>query len=111
MSGLIGLAILIIVALVIVAAVSTLGAVFKILIPLLIWALIGYLAGQIMRGKGYGLVGDVLLGLIGGIVGGFVLGLVGLGFGGIIGTILSGVVGAVLVIFVVRMVHDADFAK
>ena len=42
--------------------------------------LAGFLAGQIMRGKGYGLVIDLLLGLVGSVVGGFVFGLLGLGW-------------------------------
>lgn len=111
MSGLVGLALLVVIALVIVAAVSTLGTLLNILIPLVIWMLIGYLAGQLMRGQGYGLIGDVLLGLVGGVVGRVVLGWIGFSASGLLPSIFAGIVGAVLVIFIVRLFADADFAK
>jgi uncharacterized membrane protein YeaQ/YmgE (transglycosylase-associated protein family) len=72
-----------------------------LLIIVLVWAFVGFLAGQIMGGR-FGPVGNVLLGLIGGIVGAAVLGLVGLNVGGILGYLISGTLGAVLVIAVLR---------
>lgn len=64
--------------------------------------LAGFLAGQIMRGKGYGLVIDLLLGLVGSVVGGFVFGLLGLHGYGLVGQLVTATVGAVLLIWVVR---------
>jgi uncharacterized membrane protein YeaQ/YmgE (transglycosylase-associated protein family) len=73
----------------------------------LIWQIVigifaGFLAGQIMRGRGYGLLIDLLLGIVGSIVGGTVFGLLGLHSSGIIGELVVSTVGAVLLIVVVR---------
>ncbi len=84
---------------------------FSLIIPLLLAMFIGYLAGQVIRGKGYGPIGDILLGLGGGIVGSLVLGMLGVGTGGLFGGIFAGVIGAVLVVYAVRLVHDEGFAK
>jgi uncharacterized membrane protein YeaQ/YmgE (transglycosylase-associated protein family) len=64
--------------------------------------LAGFLAGQIMRGKGYGIVIDLLLGLIGSVVGGFIFGLLGLHGYGLVGQLVTATVGAVMLIWVVR---------
>src|SRR5262249_58869228 len=63
---------------------------------ILIGILAGYLAGRIMRGRGYGLVIDLLLGIVGSILGGFVFGLLGIYPAGIIGRLLVATAGAVL---------------
>lgn len=76
-----------------------------LLLSVLIWAVIGWLAGQIMKGEGYGALGNILLGLVGGLVGGLVFGLLGIGSGGLLGTILVGVVGSIIVILVGRMLR------
>jgi uncharacterized membrane protein YeaQ/YmgE (transglycosylase-associated protein family) len=62
----------------------------------------GFLAGQIIRGKGYGPVGDVLLGMAGFFVG---------SQAGLCGAILVSFVGALVLILGVRLVLDKDFAK
>ena len=69
---------------------------------ILIGILAGFLAGQIMRGRGYGLLIDLLLGIVGSIIGGTVFGLLGLHSSGIIGELVVATVGAVLLIVIVR---------
>ena len=64
--------------------------------------LAGFLAGQIMRGKGYGIVIDLLLGLVGSVVGGFVFGLLGLHGYGLVGQLVTATAGAVILIWLVR---------
>ena len=67
----------------------------------------GWLAGLVMKGGGYGVVGDIVLGIIGAIVGGW-LGatFLGLGVSGInIESILVAAVGAIIVVFASRMVR------
>lgn len=66
---------------------------------LIIGAIVGYLAGHILRGKGYGALGNIILGIFGGLVGGFLFGLLGLGPTGLIGKIISGTVGAVILVY------------
>jgi uncharacterized membrane protein YeaQ/YmgE (transglycosylase-associated protein family) len=64
--------------------------------------LAGFLAGKIMRGKGYGVLMDLLLGLVGAVVGGFVFGLLGLHGYGLIGQLVIATAGAVMLIWLVR---------
>ena len=68
----------------------------------------GWLAGQVMKGGGYGILVDIVLGLLGGLVGGWLFGALGIGAGsGIIGSILVAFVGAVLLVAISRMLKRA----
>ena len=63
----------------------------------------GWLTGKIMRGAGYGVLGDIVLGIVGAVVGGFVMRQLGFaGQGGMIYTILVAIGGAVVLTAVVR---------
>ena len=77
----------------------------------LIWEIVigilaGFLAGKIMRGRGYGLLIDLLLGIVGSILGGMVFGLLGLYSSGIVGQLVVATVGAMLLIFIVRKIRS-----
>ena len=68
----------------------------------------GWLAGQVMKGGGYGVLMDIVLGILGGIVGGWVFGVLGLGVGGgLIGSIVVAFVGAVILVALSRMLKRA----
>lgn len=69
----------------------------------------GFLAGQVIRGKGYNPVGNALLGMAGFFVGSLLFGR--LGQAGICGAILVSFVGALALILGVRVFLDKDFAK
>ncbi|HEY3080691.1 MAG TPA: GlsB/YeaQ/YmgE family stress response membrane protein [Chloroflexota bacterium] len=74
-----------------------------ILAWLIVGAIAGWLAGQFMKGGGYGLVGDIVVGIIGAFVGGFVLSLLGIGgSAGLLGSIVVAFIGAVILIAIVR---------
>jgi uncharacterized membrane protein YeaQ/YmgE (transglycosylase-associated protein family) len=63
----------------------------------------GWLAGMVMKGGGYGVVGDIVVGIIGAFVGGFVFSLItGGGTAGFWGSIAVAFVGAVILIAIVR---------
>ncbi len=62
----------------------------------------GWIAGQLMKGSGYGLIGDLVIGAVGGLLGGWVFGLLGIRSTGLWGSLITAVVGAVLLIVVVR---------
>jgi uncharacterized membrane protein YeaQ/YmgE (transglycosylase-associated protein family) len=79
----------------------------SIIIFLLIGAIAGWLAGQIMSGGGFGLIGDIIVGIIGAVIGGWIFGALGIGFGGLIGAIICATVGAVVLIAVLRMIKRA----
>lgn len=64
----------------------------------------GWLAGQIMKGGGFGLVGDLVVGVIGALLGGFVFGLLGISANGTIGSLITATVGAVILIALLRAI-------
>ena len=75
----------------------------------LIWFLIvgliaGWLAGKVMRGGGYGVIGDMIVGVIGALLGGWLFGLLGISAGGLIGSIIMAFVGAVVLIAILRAI-------
>ena len=78
-----------------------------ILIILAIGAVAGWLAGVIMSGSGFGLLGDIVIGIIGAFIGGFLFGLLGISAGGLIGQIITATVGAIVLIFILRMFKKA----
>ena len=70
---------------------------------LIVGAVAGWLAGQFMKGGGYGIVGDIIMGILGAFVGGFLASALGLGGSmGIIVTTVVAFVGAVILIAVIR---------
>ena len=76
-----------------------------IIIWLVIGAIAGWLAGQIVKGGGFGLVGDIVVGIIGAVIAGWLLPRVGLYIGGgFIAEIINAVIGAVILLVVVRLV-------
>jgi uncharacterized membrane protein YeaQ/YmgE (transglycosylase-associated protein family) len=62
----------------------------------------GWLAGRIMRGRGYGILLDLVLGIVGSLLGGLVFGLLGLYATGLVGRLVVATAGAVLVIYIAR---------
>lgn len=72
---------------------------------LIIGALAGWLAGNLMRGGGFGLLGNVLVGIVGAVVGGTVFGLLGITAGGFIGSLITATAGAALLIYVVGLIR------
>jgi uncharacterized membrane protein YeaQ/YmgE (transglycosylase-associated protein family) len=68
----------------------------------------GWLAGQVMKGGGYGVLVDIILGILGGVVGGWVFGLLGIWpGGGMIGSIIVAFVGAVILVGISRLLKRA----
>lgn len=74
---------------------------------IVIGILAGWLAGKIMRGKGFGLVVDLLLGIVGAILGGRIFALIGLAAFGMIGRLIVALVGALLFLWLVRAIKRA----
>lgn len=67
----------------------------------------GALAGLVMRGSGYGIVGDIIVGIIGAIIGGWIFSQFGVGTGGIIGSIIVAFIGACILIAILRLIASA----
>jgi uncharacterized membrane protein YeaQ/YmgE (transglycosylase-associated protein family) len=86
----------------------------ELAVALISWMLAGVIAGRLIRGEGYSLLGNLALGLIGGVMGSLVLRVIGLGWLGniwLVGNIIVGVIGAVVFIWVVRLLFNRDFAR
>lgn len=77
-----------------------------LLILLLIGAVAGFLAGTIVKGYGYGLVGNIVVGIVGAVVAGWLLPRLGLYTGGdIIGQIIAATLGAIALLLVIGLVR------
>jgi uncharacterized membrane protein YeaQ/YmgE (transglycosylase-associated protein family) len=79
----------------------------------LLWFLIvglvaGWLAGVLVKGGGFGLVGDLIVGVVGAVLGGFLFSTLGVSAGGgLLGSIIVATIGAVVLLFIVRLIKRA----
>jgi uncharacterized membrane protein YeaQ/YmgE (transglycosylase-associated protein family) len=76
---------------------------------ILIWAIVGavagWLAGLVVRGFGFGLVGNIIVGILGAFIGGWLFGAIGFSFfPGIINTIITAFIGAVILLLIIRVI-------
>ena len=83
----------------------------SLLIFLAIGAVAGWLAGFLMRGGGFGLLGNILVGIVGAVIGGFAFGLLGISASGLIGSIITATAGAVLLLLIYRGVEESRLMK
>lgn len=78
------------------------------IIWLLVGAVAGWLAGLVVRGGGFGLVGNIIVGIIGAFLGGWLFGVAGFSIGaGIVNTIFTAFIGAVVLLLIVRVIKRA----
>jgi len=71
---------------------------------IIIGAIAGWLAGQIMKGSGFGLLVNILVGIAGAVIGGWVFGLLGIATGsGLIGSLITALVGAIILLWVISL--------
>jgi uncharacterized membrane protein YeaQ/YmgE (transglycosylase-associated protein family) len=71
---------------------------------LIVGLIAGWLGGKIMRGGGFGFVGNLVVGVVGAFVGGFLFSTLGITSFGIIGALLTATIGAVVLLFVVGLI-------
>ncbi|GAB61301.1 MAG: GlsB/YeaQ/YmgE family stress response membrane protein [Candidatus Jettenia sp.] len=78
---------------------------------LIIWIIsgivAGWLTGLIIRGRGFGLMGDLIIGILGGILGGWLFAVFGLLVIGIIGNIIAAVIGGIVLVAIIRILRRA----
>jgi uncharacterized membrane protein YeaQ/YmgE (transglycosylase-associated protein family) len=68
----------------------------------------GWLAGVIMKGGGFGVVGDIVVGIIGALLGGWLFSTMGVSAGGgLLGAIVVALIGAIILIFLLRLIKRA----
>jgi len=76
-----------------------------LIIWLVVGAIAGWLAGMVVKGGGYGLIGDIVVGILGGVCAGWLLPQVGIVIGsGIIAAIIDAFIGAVILLIVLRLI-------
>jgi uncharacterized membrane protein YeaQ/YmgE (transglycosylase-associated protein family) len=76
----------------------------SLLIIIIVGIVAGWLAGRVMEGGGFGLVGDLLVGLVGAFIGDWLLPRLGIHFGvGIVGLIINAFIGAVVLLLILRL--------
>lgn len=78
-----------------------------LLIFLGIGAVAGWLAGLLLKGGGFGLIGNIVIGILGSVVGGYAFGLLGLSAYGLIGSIVMATAAAVLLLVIIGVVKKA----
>ena len=79
----------------------------SLVVFLVIGAIAGWLAGVVMKGGGFGLIGDIVVGIVGAVVGGWLFGVFGITAGGFVGAIITAFVGACVLLFVIRLIKKA----
>ncbi|MDX1334407.1 MAG: GlsB/YeaQ/YmgE family stress response membrane protein [Gammaproteobacteria bacterium] len=71
---------------------------------LIIGIIAGWLAGKIIRGGGFGIIGNMAVGVVGAVIGGFIFSFVGITTGGWLGSIVTATVGALVLLFLVGLI-------
>ena len=78
----------------------------SILVILLVGLVAGWLAGQIVQGTGFGLIGDIVIGVIGAFIASWLFPRLGISLGaGIIREIVNATIGAILLLVIIRLVR------
>ena len=81
----------------------------SLLVILFVGLIAGWLAGQIVRGAGFGIVGDIVVGVIGAVIGGLLLPRIGMHLGaGIVGAIFDATLGAIVLLLVVSLLRGGS---
>jgi uncharacterized membrane protein YeaQ/YmgE (transglycosylase-associated protein family) len=76
-----------------------------IIIWLIVGGIAGWLAGMVVKGGGYGLIGDIVVGIIGGLIAGWLFPRLGIPIGaGFLGDVIDSFIGAVILLILLRLV-------
>jgi uncharacterized membrane protein YeaQ/YmgE (transglycosylase-associated protein family) len=80
----------------------------SLLVFIIVGAIAGWLAGLIVKGYGFGLIGNIVVGIIGALIAGWLLPRIGLVIGGgIVANIINAVIGAVILLLIIRLIKRA----
>jgi uncharacterized membrane protein YeaQ/YmgE (transglycosylase-associated protein family) len=81
---------------------------YGFIVWLIIGAIAGWLAGLLVKGGGYGLIGDIIVGIVGALIGGWLAGALGISIGsGLVASIITAVIGAVILLVILRAIKRA----
>jgi uncharacterized membrane protein YeaQ/YmgE (transglycosylase-associated protein family) len=80
----------------------------SVVVWLVIGAVAGWLAGMIVKGGGFGLIGDIVVGIVGAVIAGWLLPYLHINIGsGIVASIIDAVIGAVILLVILRLIKRA----
>lgn len=80
----------------------------SIIIWLIVGAIAGWLAGLVVKGGGFGLIGDIIVGIIGGLIAGWLLPRLGINLGsGFVAAVIDAFIGAVILLLILRLIKRA----
>ncbi|PZN48999.1 MAG: GlsB/YeaQ/YmgE family stress response membrane protein [Proteobacteria bacterium] len=80
----------------------------SLLVFIIVGAIAGWLAGLIVKGYGFGLIGNIVVGIVGAFIAGWLFPAVGVSLGtGVIAAIIHAVIGAVILLLLIRLVKSA----
>ena len=80
----------------------------SIIVWLIVGAIAGWLAGVIVTGYGFGLVGNIVVGIVGAVIAGWLLPRLGLGLpAGIVGSVIYAALGAIILLVIIGLVRRA----
>lgn len=74
---------------------------------LIIGAIAGWLAGTLVKGRGFGIIVDIIVGIVGAFIGSWVFGLLGLTAWGLLGQLCMATVGAVILLVIIKAIKSA----
>ena len=84
----------------------------SLLVVIVVGVIAGWLAGKVMRGSGFGLIGDLVVGLLGAVVGDWLLPRLNIHLGvGIVALIVNALIGAIVLLFVIRLIGRAGWGS
>lgn len=80
---------------------------FYLVWVVLVGILAGWLAGQITKGRGFGVLGDLIVGILGSLLGSFIFGLIGILAYNLLGRLIMSVIGAIVLLWLIRLIKKA----
>ncbi len=81
----------------------------SLLIILAVGLIAGWLAGKVMQGTGFGIVGDLVIGIVGAFIGSWLFPQLGIHLGsGIVAAIIKATIGAIVLLFIIRLVRGGS---
>lgn len=79
-------------------------SIFSLVVFVVVGLIAGWLAGLIWKGRGFGLIGNLIIGIVGSFLGGYLFGLAGITFLGIFGSLIAALAGALLLLFIINLI-------
>jgi uncharacterized membrane protein YeaQ/YmgE (transglycosylase-associated protein family) len=80
---------------------------FYLVWVVLVGILAGWLAGQITKGRGFGVLGDLIVGILGSLLGSFLFALIGIFAYSLLGRLIMSVIGAIVLLWLIRLIKKA----